>query len=144
MLESLLSVAGVTTVIVFVLTLLFQYFPGLRDQWAAVASDKKKLIVLGAYLVIGAVVAFGGCFPQLAAVIPQLLCVPSATFVSYALAVAAAVGAGQGVFSLLPEMKDVKAVKAAREAAMPWQPAVPVAPEVPVAPVVRVGPREKS
>lgn len=112
--ESILSVAGVTTVIVFILTLLFQYLPGLRTKWAGVKSEVKMLSVLGAYVLIGAVVAFGGCIEFLGNLIPSLLCSDAPTFMNYVFAVFVAVGGGQGVFSLLPELKQVTAVKVER------------------------------
>jgi hypothetical protein len=112
--ESVLSVAGVTTIIVFILTLFFQYAPVLREKWAGVKSEVKMLSVLGAYILIGAIVAFGGCLQFLADLIPQLLCSDAPTFMNYVFAVFVAVGGGQGVFSLMPEMKRVAAVKAER------------------------------
>ncbi|MDD1678664.1 MAG: hypothetical protein LUO93_05720, partial [Methanomicrobiales archaeon] len=66
------------------------------------------------YIVIGAAIAFGGCIAFLAAIIPQLLCSTVPSFFSYAFAVALAIGAGQGIFKLMPELKDVAEVKAAR------------------------------
>ena len=65
------------------------------------------LSVLGAYIVIGAVVAFGGCIEALKELIPALLCSDATTFTQYVFAVLLAVGGGQGVFGLLPELKDV-------------------------------------
>jgi hypothetical protein len=112
--DSILSVAGVTTIIVFILTLLFQYLPGLRQAWAGVKSEFKMLSVLGMYLVFGAIVAFGGCLDFLAQLIPTLLCSDAPTFLQYLFAVAVAVGAGQGVFSLMPELKEVQAIKSER------------------------------
>lgn len=113
--ESTLTVASVTIVIVTVFTLLFQYFPKLRVTWAGLQTEVKSLTVLGLYLAVGAIVAFGGCIPALLAVIPALLCVGVSPFITYVVAVLIAVGAGQGVFSVLPELKDVTAAKAARQ-----------------------------
>jgi hypothetical protein len=112
--NSLLSVGGITTLLVLILTVLFQYVPGLRVLWGGVKSEVKMLIVLGVYAVIGAFVAFGGCLAFLASIFPQLECVDAPTFLSYLWSVAVAVGAGQGIFSLLPELKDVSAAKDAR------------------------------
>ena len=112
--ESTLTVAFVTILIVTVFTLLFQYFPGLRVTWAGLQTEVKSLIVLGLYLAVGAIVAFGGCVPALLVVIPALLCVGVSPFITYVVATLIAVGAGQGVFSVLPELKDVAAAKAAR------------------------------
>jgi len=112
--ENFLTVAGVTSILVFVITLVLQYFPKLRVKWAELASNVKMLLILGAYIVIGAVVAFGGCVALLAGLIPQLQCVDAPTFVQYAFAVMVAIGAGQGVFSLLPELKDVEGAKIER------------------------------
>jgi hypothetical protein len=112
--NSLLSVGGVTTLLVLFLTVLFQYIPGLRVVWGGVKSEVKMLIVLGVYLVIGAFVAFGGCLEFLAKLIPQLECVDAPTFFSYLWSVAVAIGAGQGIFSLMPELKDVSEAKAER------------------------------
>ena len=114
MVPELLSVAGVTAIILTIVTVIFQYAPGLRVKWAAVKSEFKMLIVLGAYIVVGAIVAFGGCVAFIAALIPSLLCSTAPTFLTYAVAVFFAVGAGQGVFNLLPELKDVTAAKDAR------------------------------
>lgn len=110
----ILTVAGVTAILVTILTLVFQYFPGLRVKWAGIATEWKRLIILGLYFVFGAFVAFGGCLAALAALIPQLLCVDSATFLQYVIAVIIAVGSGQGIFELLPELQDVQAAKAER------------------------------
>ena len=112
--ENFLTVAGVTTILVFAITLALQYFPKLRVKWAGLATNVKMLIVLGAYIVIGAVVAFGGCVELLASLISQLQCADAPTFIQYAFAVMVAVGAGQGVFSLLPELKDVEGAKIER------------------------------
>lgn len=107
----ILTVAGVTAILVTIMTLIFQYFPGLRVKWAGVASEWKRLIVLGLYFVFGAIVAFGGCLPAVAQFLPQLLCVDSATFLQYVIAMVIAVGSGQGIFELLPETQDVTAAK---------------------------------
>ena len=115
MTEGLLSVAGITTIVALLFTLLFQYVPGLRVKWAAQSSDTKRVIVLGVYLITGAIVAFGGCFPAFANALGlPLMCVALSSFVSFAFGVLVAIGAGQGVFSLLPELADVAAVKDAR------------------------------
>jgi hypothetical protein len=114
--EPILTVAGVTTVIVFLVTLLFQYAPGLRTKWGGVKSEVKMLSVLGAYIVVGAIVAFGGCIPKLTEFIPSLLCSDAPTFMNYVFAVFVAVGAGQGVFGLLPELKDVTYAREIRPA----------------------------
>jgi hypothetical protein len=114
MVPELLTVGGVTTLLVLILTILFQYAPGLRTQWAGVKREVKMVSVLGAYFVIGAIVAFGGCIALLAALIPQLQCVAPLTFFQYAFACAMAVGAGQGIFGLMPELGDVQATKDAR------------------------------
>jgi len=113
--ESLLSVGGITTLLVLVLTVLFQYVPVLRVKWGGVKSEVKMLIVLGVYFVIGALVAFGGCWPFLADLIPQLQCVDAPTFFGYLWSVAVAIGAGQGIFSLMPELRDVTAAKFDRD-----------------------------
>jgi hypothetical protein len=113
--ESLLSVGGITTLLVLVLTLLFQYVPGLRVIWGGVKSEVKMLVVLAVYFVIGAFVAFGGCLEFLANLIPQLQCVDAPTFLSYLWSVAVAIGAGQGIFSLMPELRDVSEAKFERE-----------------------------
>jgi hypothetical protein len=115
MATELLSVAGITTILVLLITVLFQYFPGLRIWWAGVKSEVKMLSVLALYMVAGALVAFGGCLPELAKVIPQLVCADATTFLNYVFAVFIAVGSGQGIFALLPEMRDVSAAKAARQ-----------------------------
>lgn len=112
--ESLLSVGGITTALVLLVTLVFQYAPGVRLLWAKVKTEYKMLGVLATYFVFGAVVAFGGCWEFLASIFPQLLCVDAPTFLTYLWNVAVAVGAGQGIFSLLPELKDVAAAKSAR------------------------------
>jgi hypothetical protein len=110
----LFSVAGITTIVVLIFTVFFQYFPGLRLWWAGLAAEVKKLAVLGLYLASGAVVAFGGCIVGLKAVIPALLCSQASPFLSFVFGVLIAVGAGQGVFGILPELNDVKAVKEMR------------------------------
>ncbi len=114
--NELFSVAGITTIVVLIFTVVFQYFPGLRLKWAALASEVKKLIVLGLYLVSGAIVAFGGCIVALKAIIPALLCSEVSPFLSFVFGVLIAVGAGQGVFGILPELEDVKAAREARPA----------------------------
>ena len=116
MTSELLTVAGITTLVVLIFTLLFQYIPGLRLWWAALKTEAKKGIVLVLYLITGAVVAFGGCFPAFASVFPQVICAPLATFVDFAFGTLIAIGAGQGAFSLMPELGDVEARKALRPA----------------------------
>lgn len=111
---TILTVAGVTAILVTVLTLLFQYLPGLRVKWAALSTEIKKVIVLVLYLLVGAFIAFGGCWSVIAALLPQLLCSTALGFGQYAIAVLIAVGAGQGIFDLLPELKEVSAIKAER------------------------------
>lgn len=111
----LLDIAKITTVLMVVFTLIFQYIPGLRVKWASVKSEYKKAIVLGLYLMFGAAVAFGGCLPEVLKVFPQLLCVDAPIFLNFVFGVLVAIGAGQGIFSLMPELNDVKEVKAMRE-----------------------------
>jgi hypothetical protein len=113
--ESLLSVGGITTLLVLILTVLFQYVPGLRVIWGGVKSEVKMLVVLGIYFIIGAFVAFGGCLEFLASIFPKLLCVDAPTFLSYLWSVAVAIGAGQGIFSLMPELGDVTEAKYDRD-----------------------------
>jgi hypothetical protein len=105
--ETILSVAGVTAILVLFATVLLQYFPKLRIAWGGVKSEVKMLSVLAAYFVVGAIVGFGGCLPELKELFPKLICADTASFIEYAFAVLFAVGAGQGVFGLLPELKDV-------------------------------------
>jgi hypothetical protein len=112
--NDILSVAGITAVIVSLVTLVFQYFPGLRVKWAGLKSEYKRGIVLGLYVIVGAVAAFGGCVAFLASIFPNLLCSDAITFLQYVVGVLFAVGAGQGVFELLPELKDVAVAKAER------------------------------
>lgn len=107
----LFSVAGITTVIVLLFTLLFQYAPVVRVKWAGLKREAKKAIVLGLYLITGAIVAFAGCIPALATTFPFLLCSTINAFVSYAVGVVIAIGLGQGVFSLMPELDEVKIAK---------------------------------
>jgi hypothetical protein len=111
MASELLSVAGITTILVLLITVVFQYFPGLRVFWGGVKSEVKMLSVLALYIVAGAIVAFGGCIPALAGIFPGLICADAPTFLNYVFAVFIAVGSGQGVFSLLPEMRDVTFAK---------------------------------
>lgn len=114
--ENILSVAGVTSILVLFITVLLQYFPKLRTAWGGVKSEVKMLSVLGSYIVIGAIVGFGGCLPALKEVIPALQCSDTATFLQYVFAVMLAVGGGQGVFGLLPELKDVTYAREIRPA----------------------------
>lgn len=114
MAEQLLTVGGVTSIIVLLVTILFQYFPGLRTFWGGIKSEAKMLIVLAIYIVVGAFVAFGGCIPGLTEYIPGLICSDAPTFFQYVFAVLLAVGGGQGVFSLLPELRDVTLAKELR------------------------------
>lgn len=100
--NEILTVASVTAIVSVLFTLAFQYFPKLKDVWASVGSEAKRIIVLALYLVVGALIAFGGCLDILAQLIPQLLCTDAMTFGQYAIAVVFAIGAGQGVFQLLP------------------------------------------
>ena len=46
MTSELLTVAGITTLVVLIFTLLFQYIPGLRVWWASLRSEAKKGVVL--------------------------------------------------------------------------------------------------
>ena len=114
--EEMLSVGGITTVIVLLLTALFQYAPKLRVVWGGVKSEYKMLIVLASYIVVGAIVAFGGCIEALKELIPALACVDVPTFAQYAVAVFFAVGSGQGIFGLMPELKDVTYAREIRPA----------------------------
>jgi len=110
----LLSVAGITSIVAIFFTLLFQYFPGLRVAWGGLASNAKKMIVLGIYVVVGAVAAFGGCVPAIANVVPALGCVGARAFLDFFVGVLIAIGAGQGVFAILPELGDVTEAKELR------------------------------
>jgi len=112
--NEILSVAGITAILVVIITLFFQYFPGLRTTWGGLAANLKRFIVLGLYAAIGALVAFGGCVAVFAQFLPSLMCSDPATFIKYLVAVLIAVGSGQGVFGLLPELNDVTIAKAAR------------------------------
>ena len=112
--NEILSVAGITSILVVIITLLFQYFPGLRVKWGGIASNVKKLIVLVLYFAVGAFVAFGGCVAVFARFIPSLMCLDAVTFLQYCFAVLLAIGPGQGIFELLPELGDVAAAKLAR------------------------------
>jgi len=114
MASELLSVAGITTILVLLITVVFQYLPGLRVYWGEVKSEVKMLCVLALYIVAGAFVAFGGCIPALAGIFPGLICADAPTFLNYVFAVFIAVGSGQGVFSLMPEMRDVTEAKSLR------------------------------
>jgi hypothetical protein len=114
MMDEILSVSGVTTILVLLLTLVFQYFPGLRVKWGGLATNIKMGIVLALYIVVGAFVAFGGCAAFLVTLIPGLLCSDATTFTQFVFAVLIAVGSGQGVFELLPEKNDVTEAKADR------------------------------
>ena len=61
--ESILSVAGATSIIVVIVTLFLQFFPKLRTVWGGVKHEVKLLSILGLYFVVGAFVGFGGCWP---------------------------------------------------------------------------------
>ena len=111
---SLLSVAGITTVISLVFTVLVQYVPVVNVKWGGLPKETKKFIVLAGYFVFGAAVAWGGCIEAVKNFIPQLLCVEPATFLDYAFGVLIAVGAGQGVFGLAPEVEAVTIAKEER------------------------------
>ena len=112
--NEILSVAGITSILAVIVTLIFQYAPGLRILWGGLASNLKMLVVLALYVIVGAVVAFGGCVAIFAQFVPSLLCSDGVTFVQFVVAVLIAVGSGQGVFGLLPELNDVSIAKAAR------------------------------
>ncbi|MFA5808733.1 MAG: hypothetical protein WC935_00165 [Thermoleophilia bacterium] len=111
---NLLSVAAVTTVISLIFTILVQYFPVINVKWGGLPKETKKYVVLGGYIVVGAVVAWGGCLDLLVKFIPQLLCVEPAAFLDYLGGVVIAVGLGQGVFGLAPEAEAVKFAKSLR------------------------------
>jgi len=113
--EGLLSVSKITLVVVAIFTLFFQFFPVARVRWAALPGEVKKRILVGVYILPGAVVAFGGCFPAFAeAVGLPLLCVGTSAFGNFIFGVLLAVGAGQGAFGLIPELEDVRLAKDAR------------------------------
>ena len=111
----LFSVAGVTTVVALIFTLAFQYIPKLRVLWGGLASEAKKAIVLGIYVVTGAVVAFGGCIDAIKGMFPALQCVAAPEFANFFFGVLVAIGAGQGVFGILPELNDVAEAKFDRD-----------------------------
>jgi hypothetical protein len=115
MMDTILTVTGVTSILVILISLLFQYFPGLRVKWGGVNSEVKMLSILAAYILIGAFVAFGGCIAFIKNLIPSLMCSDVPTFFQYVTAVIIAVGGGQGVFKLLPEMQDVSYARAIRQ-----------------------------
>jgi len=115
MTSELFSVAGITTVVALLFTLVFQYVPKLRVFWGGVASEAKKAIVLALYVVTGAIVAFAGCIPALKELFPSFMCVETPAFINYFFGVLIAVGAGQGVFGILPELNDVADAKMARD-----------------------------
>ena len=116
MTSELFSVAGITTIVALLFTLIFQYVPKLRTFWGGVNSEAKKGIVLALYIIAGAIVAFGGCVPAIKGLFSGLNCVAAPAFVNYVFGVLVAVGAGQGVFGILPELNDVAEAKAERDA----------------------------
>ncbi len=111
----ILSIGGITAIISVLVTLVLQFVPGLRVKWAGLSSAFKGLAILGMYVIVGAVVAFGGCVEFLKAIFSTLLCSDAPTFVNYVIAVLMAIAGGQGLFNLLPELADVSAAKEARE-----------------------------
>jgi hypothetical protein len=117
--EGLLTVAGITTIVVIIFTLLFQYFPGLRVWWGGQKTEVKKLIILALYIVVGAIVAFGGCLQSLRELLAALSCYSPAQFLEYVIGTLIAVGAGQGVFALMPELNDVREARAMRAGTPP-------------------------
>jgi hypothetical protein len=112
--DNILSVAGITTIVSFILTLILQYFPKVRVWWGGVKSEYKSMGFLLGYFIVGAFVAFGGCLAFLVNLIPQLLCVSAPLFLEYVFAVLLAMGAGQGLFALLPEHQEVIAARSER------------------------------
>lgn len=112
--SSILTVVGITTLLMTIFTLVFQYFPGLRAKWGALSADIKRFVVLGLYLAFGGLVAFGGCVDAIANLVSQLQCTTAMGFSEYVIATVIAVGAGQGIFELLPETADVVAAKLTR------------------------------
>jgi hypothetical protein len=112
--DSILTVAGITTLLVTIFTLIFQYFPGLRVKWAGLSGNIKRFVVLALYLGVGAFIGFGGCVEALLDLIPSLLCSTTAGFGEYVIAVLLAIGAGQGIFEFLPELSDVALARANR------------------------------
>ena len=112
--QNILSIGGVTALLVIAVTLILQFAPGIRVKWGGLPSNAKKGIIVLLYVLGGAVVAFGGCVAFIASIFPQLLCVDAPTFVGYLASLLVAVAGGQGFFNLLPELDDVEEAKALR------------------------------
>ena len=110
-----LSFGSVTALIVLLASILALYVPKVRVLWAGVATETKQLVVLVAYLGVGAFVAFAGCVAFIAALIPALVCATVPTFLTYAGSVLLAAVAGQTAFDLFPKPTDVRVAKFMRD-----------------------------
>jgi len=100
---------GIAAIGGFVLMLLFAYAPKLRVWYGGLVSNVKSYIMLGALLIVEGVLAiliWQGVIPSTEPLTWQKL-------VSIAIALLVS---NQPTYSLLPEAKDVTAVKAVRDA----------------------------
>lgn len=117
----MLDISFQPTVIVsttnLVLTLAFQYVPGLRLWWAKKSSEVKRSVFLigGVVLTLGWFVitlpALGLCTPEIG-----FTCTPTmaSSLISALLALLIGVGGMDGFFNVLPEAGDVTAAKSSR------------------------------
>ena len=102
---------GIAALAGFILMLVFAYFPKLRVWYGGLESNIKSFIMLGLLVacegIIGVLVWQG--------IIPATEPITWQKFVSIAIALLVA---NQPTYALLPEARDVTAIKAARDAAL--------------------------
>jgi len=103
--ELLVSIAGI------VLSLLFSYIPGLRVWFAALAAEKKQLIMLGALIIVTGGVFGLGCAGVLDIGIP---CDKGGVIAIIRLLILALI-ANQSTYLISPQTNDVIIAKQLRD-----------------------------
>ena len=102
--ELLVSIAGV------VLSLLFSYIPGLRVWFAALASEKKQLIMLGLLVLVTGGVFGLGC----AGVLDTGLACDKGGVIAIVKLLVAGIIANQATYLISPQTDDVVIAKQLR------------------------------
>lgn len=106
--EQLLTIAGA------VLALAFMYIPGLREKYAGLSDEVKRLIMAGILLVVSGAVYGLSCYGLLGSIMTQsaqaVTCDQNG-LIELAWAFVLAIMANQGTYLLAPRPASVKAAK---------------------------------
>lgn len=102
-----------------VLSLVFSYMPGLAGKWALLASEQKKLIMLGLTVLVG-IGAYGlACAGILTQLTGVAMACDQETALGLARSIVMAVIANQAAYQISPESQTVKTAKAIRDGELP-------------------------